>query len=144
MFPCGPCAHALVPSRFNAFHPDTRKPMHRECGFIRLEPDTNKVAFVSAQNTGTLGGRTGAPALSYAGACSWTFRRGQSGRRRDPGKRAGACLPSLGVPRRRGHGDDSGELAGFLPALVPAVTADHRLPPPWPTGSVGLGPWGES
>lgn len=26
--------------------------MHRECGFIRLEPDTNKVAFVSAQNTG--------------------------------------------------------------------------------------------
>ncbi|XP_039717188.1 peroxynitrite isomerase THAP4 isoform X2 [Pteropus medius] len=37
---------------FNAFHPDTRKPMHRECGFIRLEPDTNKVAFVSAQNTG--------------------------------------------------------------------------------------------
>uniref|UniRef100_A0A8C5VMR7 THAP domain containing 4 n=1 Tax=Microcebus murinus TaxID=30608 RepID=A0A8C5VMR7_MICMU len=37
---------------FNSFHPDTRKPMHRECGFIRLEPDTNKVAFVSAQNTG--------------------------------------------------------------------------------------------
>ncbi|XP_060157532.1 peroxynitrite isomerase THAP4 isoform X2 [Globicephala melas] len=36
---------------FNAFHPDTHKPMHRECGFIRLEPDTNKVAFVSAQNT---------------------------------------------------------------------------------------------
>lgn len=40
------------PSRFNSFHPDTRKPMHRECGFIRLKPDTNKVAFVSAQNTG--------------------------------------------------------------------------------------------
>uniref|UniRef100_A0A8D2MD64 THAP4-like heme-binding domain-containing protein n=1 Tax=Zonotrichia albicollis TaxID=44394 RepID=A0A8D2MD64_ZONAL len=39
---------------FNAFHPDTRKPMHRECGFIRLKPDTNKVAFISAQNTGTL------------------------------------------------------------------------------------------
>uniref|UniRef100_A0A8C2SP32 THAP domain containing 4 n=1 Tax=Coturnix japonica TaxID=93934 RepID=A0A8C2SP32_COTJA len=37
---------------FNAFHPDTRKPMHRECGFIRLKPDTNKVAFISAQNTG--------------------------------------------------------------------------------------------
>lgn len=37
---------------FSAFHPDTRKPMHRECGFIRLQPDTNKVAFVSAQNTG--------------------------------------------------------------------------------------------
>lgn len=27
--------------------------MHRECGFIRLKPDTNKVAFISAQNTGT-------------------------------------------------------------------------------------------
>ncbi|XP_058521214.1 peroxynitrite isomerase THAP4 isoform X2 [Ochotona princeps] len=37
---------------FNSFHPDTHKPMHRECGFIRLKPDTNKVAFVSAQNTG--------------------------------------------------------------------------------------------
>ncbi|EPY83352.1 THAP domain-containing protein 4 isoform 1 [Camelus ferus] len=37
---------------FSAFHPDTHKPMHRECGFIRLQPDTNKVAFVSAQNTG--------------------------------------------------------------------------------------------
>uniref|UniRef100_A0A5F8GV21 THAP domain containing 4 n=1 Tax=Monodelphis domestica TaxID=13616 RepID=A0A5F8GV21_MONDO len=37
---------------FNAFHPDTKKPMHRECGFIRLKPDSNKVAFVSAQNTG--------------------------------------------------------------------------------------------
>ncbi|XP_021102966.1 THAP domain-containing protein 4 isoform X2 [Heterocephalus glaber] len=37
---------------FNSFHPDTRKPMHRECGFIRLKPDTNKVAFISAQNTG--------------------------------------------------------------------------------------------
>lgn len=52
------------PLRFNAFHPDTRKPMHRECGFIRLKPDTNKVAFISAQNTGThlittLGGGVG-------------------------------------------------------------------------------------
>ncbi|XP_008827381.1 THAP domain-containing protein 4 isoform X2 [Nannospalax galili] len=37
---------------FNSFHPDTHKPMHRECGFIRLKPDTNKVAFISAQNTG--------------------------------------------------------------------------------------------
>ncbi|XP_030071844.1 peroxynitrite isomerase THAP4 isoform X1 [Microcaecilia unicolor] len=37
---------------FNAFHPDTKKPMHRECGFIRLKPGTSKVAFVSAQNTG--------------------------------------------------------------------------------------------
>ncbi|XP_077874570.1 peroxynitrite isomerase THAP4 isoform X1 [Ictidomys tridecemlineatus] len=39
---------------FNSFHPDTRKPMHRECGFIRLKPDTNKVAFISAQNTGVV------------------------------------------------------------------------------------------
>lgn len=39
---------------FNSFHPDTHKPMHRECGFIRLKPDTNKVAFVSAQNTGVV------------------------------------------------------------------------------------------
>ncbi|XP_037705979.1 peroxynitrite isomerase THAP4 isoform X1 [Choloepus didactylus] len=37
---------------FSAFHADTKRPMHRECGFIRLQPDTNKVAFVSAQNTG--------------------------------------------------------------------------------------------
>ncbi|XP_031224362.1 THAP domain-containing protein 4 isoform X1 [Mastomys coucha] len=37
---------------FNSFHPETHKPMHRECGFIRLKPDTNKVAFISAQNTG--------------------------------------------------------------------------------------------
>lgn len=39
---------------FNSFHPETHKPMHRECGFIRLKPDTNKVAFVSAQNTGVV------------------------------------------------------------------------------------------
>ncbi|XP_054977706.1 peroxynitrite isomerase THAP4 isoform X1 [Sorex araneus] len=37
---------------FNAFHPDTHKPLHRECGFIRLQPNTNKAAFISAQNTG--------------------------------------------------------------------------------------------
>ncbi|XP_025859282.1 peroxynitrite isomerase THAP4-like [Vulpes vulpes] len=36
---------------FNPFHLDTRKPTHRECGFIHLKPNTNKVAFVSAQNT---------------------------------------------------------------------------------------------
>lgn len=54
--------------------------MHRECGFIRLKPDTNKVAFISAQNTGTgpipyqfalllyiwvLWGREEGPAVSY-------------------------------------------------------------------------------
>lgn len=52
------------PSRFNSFHPDTHKPMHRECGFIRLKPDTNKVAFVSAQNTGTV------PLPRPAGQCT--------------------------------------------------------------------------
>lgn len=57
---CGGCVYrgmvmlvSSYPNRFNAFHPDTRKPMHRECGFIRIKPDTNKVAFISAQNTGT-------------------------------------------------------------------------------------------
>lgn len=120
--------------RFNAFHPDTRKPMHRECGFIRLEPDTNKVAFVSAQNTGT--------SAAARGPCSRTFCRGQLGRRHDPGKRAGACLQSLGVPGRRGHGGDSRELAGFLSTLVAAVTAAR--PATWHTGSVGSGPRGES
>ncbi|XP_006005316.1 THAP domain-containing protein 4 isoform X1 [Latimeria chalumnae] len=37
---------------FNAFHSETKKPLHRECGFIRVKPGTNKVAFISAQNTG--------------------------------------------------------------------------------------------
>lgn len=141
LFSCGPCAHTLVPSRFNAFHPDTRKPMHRECGFIRLEPDTNKVAFVSAQNTGTLAGCTVAPALGHTGVpARGHFCGGQLGRRYDPVKCAGACLQSPGVPRRRGRGDGSRELAGFLSALVPAVTTDHRLPSPWHPGSVGWGP----
>eukprot|EP00062_Callorhinchus_milii_P000454 gi/632934472/ref/XP_007884619.1/ PREDICTED: THAP domain-containing protein 4 isoform X1 [Callorhinchus milii] len=39
---------------FNAFDPDTKKPMHRESGFIRIKPGTNKVAFISAQNTGVV------------------------------------------------------------------------------------------
>ncbi|KAM9316111.1 peroxynitrite isomerase THAP4 [Gastrophryne carolinensis] len=37
---------------FCASHPETSKPMHRECGFIRLKPGTNQVAFICAQNTG--------------------------------------------------------------------------------------------
>ncbi|XP_043925503.1 peroxynitrite isomerase THAP4-like isoform X1 [Protopterus annectens] len=37
---------------FNAFHLETKKPLHRECGFIRIQPGTTKVAFISAQNTG--------------------------------------------------------------------------------------------
>lgn len=69
----------LLPPRFNAFHPDTRRPMHRECGFIRLKPDTNKVAFVSAQNTGTppLAAVPGLPLPTHR-ACQQ--RAGQQGR----------------------------------------------------------------
>lgn len=37
---------------FNAFQIETKKPLHRECGFIRLKPGTNHVAFINAQNTG--------------------------------------------------------------------------------------------
>ncbi|CAN9503443.1 unnamed protein product [Ophioblennius macclurei] len=37
---------------FNAFHAESKKPLHRECGFIRMQPGTNKVAFIIAQNSG--------------------------------------------------------------------------------------------
>ncbi|KAJ3594955.1 hypothetical protein NHX12_004260 [Muraenolepis orangiensis] len=37
---------------FNAFHAETKKPLHRECGFIRMQPGTNRVAFIIAQNSG--------------------------------------------------------------------------------------------
>lgn len=37
---------------FNAFQAETKKPLHRECGFIRMQPGTNKVAFMIAQNSG--------------------------------------------------------------------------------------------
>ncbi|XP_033838168.1 THAP domain-containing protein 4 [Periophthalmus magnuspinnatus] len=37
---------------FNAFHIETKKPLHRESGFIRMKPGTNHVAFINAQNTG--------------------------------------------------------------------------------------------
>ncbi|XP_054624689.1 THAP domain-containing protein 4 [Dunckerocampus dactyliophorus] len=37
---------------FNAYHADSKKPLHRECGFIRMQPGTNKVAFIVAQNSG--------------------------------------------------------------------------------------------
>ncbi|XP_018121317.1 peroxynitrite isomerase THAP4 isoform X2 [Xenopus laevis] len=39
---------------FCASNADTGKPMHRECGFIRIKPGTNHVAFISAQNTGVV------------------------------------------------------------------------------------------
>lgn len=38
--------------RFNAFHAESKRPLHRECGFIRLQPGTNRVAFIIAQNSG--------------------------------------------------------------------------------------------
>ncbi|XP_064848377.1 THAP domain-containing protein 4 isoform X1 [Oncorhynchus masou masou] len=37
---------------FNAFHAENKKPMHRECGFIRIQPGGNRVAFIIAQNSG--------------------------------------------------------------------------------------------
>ncbi|KAM6948602.1 peroxynitrite isomerase THAP4 [Aplochiton taeniatus] len=37
---------------FNAAHAESKKPLHRECGFIRLQPGTNRVAFIIAQNSG--------------------------------------------------------------------------------------------
>lgn len=37
---------------FNASHAENQKPLHRECGFIRLQPGTNRVAFIIAQNSG--------------------------------------------------------------------------------------------
>ncbi|XP_059201091.1 THAP domain-containing protein 4 [Centropristis striata] len=37
---------------FNAFHAESKKPLHRECGFIRMQPGTNRVAFMIAQNSG--------------------------------------------------------------------------------------------
>ncbi|XP_037131097.1 THAP domain-containing protein 4 [Syngnathus acus] len=42
----------VVNFSFNAFHADSKKPLHRECGFIRMQPGTNKVAFIVAQNSG--------------------------------------------------------------------------------------------
>ncbi|CAK6966892.1 THAP domain-containing protein 4 [Scomber scombrus] len=38
--------------KFNAFHAESKKPLHRECGFIRMQPGTNRVAFIIAQNSG--------------------------------------------------------------------------------------------
>ncbi|XP_048845690.1 THAP domain-containing protein 4 isoform X4 [Brienomyrus brachyistius] len=37
---------------FNAYHAESKKPLHRECGFIRIQPGTNRVAFIIAQNSG--------------------------------------------------------------------------------------------
>ncbi|KAK3531430.1 hypothetical protein QTP70_020518 [Hemibagrus guttatus] len=37
---------------FNACHAESKKPLHRETGFIRIQAGTNKVAFIIAQNSG--------------------------------------------------------------------------------------------
>nr|XP_020451608.1 THAP domain-containing protein 4 [Monopterus albus] len=37
---------------FNAFHAESKKPLHRESGFIRMQPGNNRVAFIIAQNSG--------------------------------------------------------------------------------------------
>ncbi|KAK7162927.1 hypothetical protein R3I93_007078 [Phoxinus phoxinus] len=42
----------VVNFMFNAFHAESKRPLHRECGFIRLQPGTNRVAFIIAQNSG--------------------------------------------------------------------------------------------
>ncbi|XP_075717497.1 peroxynitrite isomerase THAP4 isoform X2 [Rhinoderma darwinii] len=39
---------------FCASNPETGKAMHRECGFIRVKPGTNQVAFICAQNIGVV------------------------------------------------------------------------------------------
>ncbi|XP_071950495.1 peroxynitrite isomerase THAP4-like isoform X2 [Antedon mediterranea] len=37
---------------FNATHPETSKPLHRETGFLRINPGTNQAAYLAAQNFG--------------------------------------------------------------------------------------------
>ena len=38
--------------RMYSFDESCKKPMHREVGFIRIKPGTNKVAYLSAHNNG--------------------------------------------------------------------------------------------
>ncbi|XP_053403200.1 peroxynitrite isomerase THAP4-like [Mercenaria mercenaria] len=35
-----------------SWHLETKKPLHRELGFVRVQPSTNKVALIIAQNLG--------------------------------------------------------------------------------------------
>ncbi|XP_070173399.1 peroxynitrite isomerase THAP4-like isoform X2 [Littorina saxatilis] len=35
-----------------SWHAESRKPLHREVGFIRIKPDSNKIALMSAHNFG--------------------------------------------------------------------------------------------
>ncbi|CAL8316150.1 unnamed protein product [Gadus morhua 'NCC'] len=42
----------IINFMFNASDVETKKPLHRECGFIRMQTGTNRVAFIVAQNSG--------------------------------------------------------------------------------------------
>ncbi|XP_041660155.1 THAP domain-containing protein 4 [Cheilinus undulatus] len=42
----------IINFMFCAFNAETKRPLHRESGFIRLQPGTNRVAFIIAQNSG--------------------------------------------------------------------------------------------
>ncbi|XP_034559772.1 THAP domain-containing protein 4 [Notolabrus celidotus] len=42
----------IINFMFSAFNAETKRPLHRESGFIRMQPGTNKVAFIIAQNSG--------------------------------------------------------------------------------------------
>uniref|UniRef100_A0AAQ4PDK9 THAP domain containing 4 n=1 Tax=Gasterosteus aculeatus aculeatus TaxID=481459 RepID=A0AAQ4PDK9_GASAC len=49
---------------FNAFHAENKKPLHRECGFIRMQPGSNRVAFMIAQNSDVIHARTESPGMT--------------------------------------------------------------------------------
>lgn len=67
------CWQTFVPvfDRFNAFHAETKKPLHKECGFIRMQPGANRVAFIIAQNSGSCVHLTGGTLVldKQAAAC---------------------------------------------------------------------------
>ncbi|XP_056453637.1 peroxynitrite isomerase THAP4-like [Gadus chalcogrammus] len=42
----------IINFMFNASDAETKKILHRECGFIRMQTGTNRVAFIIAQNSG--------------------------------------------------------------------------------------------
>ncbi|CAL8291836.1 unnamed protein product [Gadus morhua 'NCC'] len=42
----------IISFMFNASDAETKKILHRECGFIRMQTGTNRVAFIIAQNSG--------------------------------------------------------------------------------------------
>uniref|UniRef100_A0A8C5FTV7 THAP4-like heme-binding domain-containing protein n=1 Tax=Gadus morhua TaxID=8049 RepID=A0A8C5FTV7_GADMO len=42
----------IINFMFNASDAETKKILHRECGFIQMQTGTNRVAFIIAQNSG--------------------------------------------------------------------------------------------